>query len=112
MITEDELVAAVGRVEVTVLRRWVELGWIVPEVQDSATAFDDRDVARAALIRDLIHDCAIEEESVPVVLSLLDQLHDARRLLKALSIAIERQPEEVRRQIAAEVVAVQPGPRK
>lgn len=107
MMTEDELVAAVGRVEAAVLRRWVERGWIVPEVADSTTAFDDRDAARTALVCDLVYDCAVEEESVPVVLSLLDQLHDARRLLRALSAAIDRQPDEVRRQIAAEIAAAQ-----
>lgn len=103
MMTEEELASAVGRVEVSVLRRWVTLGWIVPEAAEPARAatFDDQDVARALLICNLVYECAVEEESVPIVLSLLDQLHDARRLLKSLSAAIDRQPDAVRKEIAA-----------
>lgn len=108
MITEQELVTTVGRVEVTVLRRWVELGWISPEAGEGGPGFDEQDVARAALICDLVYDIAIEEEAVPVVLSLLDQLHDARRLLRLMAQAIDRQPVEVRRQIARELAEAGP----
>lgn len=101
MMTEDELVATVGRVEVTVLRRWVALGWIVPEPAASPPVFDEQDAARAHLICDLVYDLAMEDDSVPVVLSLLDQLHDARRLVRTMAAAIEAQPEDVRQRIAA-----------
>ncbi|MEL0020845.1 MAG: hypothetical protein VW709_13310 [Rickettsiales bacterium] len=43
----------------------------------------------------------IGEEALPVVLSLLDQLHGARRELRSLADAIERQPEDIRRQVLA-----------
>ncbi len=101
MMTEDELVATVGRIEVTVLRRWVSLGWIVPEPDVSPMAFDEQDAARAHLICDLVYDLAIEDDSVPVVLSLIDQLHEARRLVRTMAAAIEAQPEDVRHRIAA-----------
>lgn len=101
MMTEDELVATVGRIEVTVLRHWVELGWIVPEPDVSPMEFDEQDAARAHLICDLVYDFAMADDSVPVVLSLIDQLHDARRLVRTMAAAIESQPEDVRQQIAA-----------
>lgn len=105
MMTEDELVASVGRVEVTVLRRWVELGWIVPEPAASPPAFDDQDAARAHLICDLVYDLAMGDDSVPVVLSLIDQLHDARRLVRTMAAAIEGQSETVRGAIARDIEA-------
>lgn len=105
MMTEDELVATVGRVEVTVLRRWVELGWIVPAPAESSLAFDEQDAARAHLICDLVYELAMGDDSVPVVLSLLDQLHDARRLVRTMAAAIERQPDPVRGAIAREIEA-------
>jgi chaperone modulatory protein CbpM len=49
---------------------------------------------------------------MPVVLSLIDQLHETRRVLKAMASAIEKQPEEVRRQIEAEISAQRPEARE
>ena len=103
MISESELVTTVGRIEVTVLRRWVERGWVVPHQQASGPGYDEQDVARVALICDLIYDIAIEEDSMPVVLSLIDQLHDMRRLARVMAKAIEKQPDSVRQQITDEV---------
>jgi chaperone modulatory protein CbpM len=108
MISETELIASVGRIEVTVLRRWVELGWIVPEQRGEGFVFDEQDVARVELICDLAYDIAIDEESMPVVLSLIDQLHETRRMLKAMALAIKKQPEDVRRQIEVELTAERP----
>jgi chaperone modulatory protein CbpM len=61
--------------------------------------FSDLDVARVCLICDLVHDMAVDEETVPLVLSLLDQVYALRRQMNALTGAIQRQPEDVRRAI-------------
>ena len=61
--------------------------------------FSDLDVARVCLICDLVHDMAVEEESMPLVLSLLDQVYSLRRQLNAVTSAVQRQPEDVRRAI-------------
>ena len=61
--------------------------------------FSDLDVARVCLICDLVHDLAVEEETVPLVLSLLDQVYGLRRQLNALTAAIQRQPDDVRRRL-------------
>lgn len=105
MISEQELVARIEGLEVTRLRHWVELGWIVPLRSDDDLVFDDHDAIRAQLICDLLHDVAIEEESLPVVLSLLDQLHGTRRMLRAMATAIEKQNNAVRLAILAEIKA-------
>lgn len=99
MISEQDLVEMVEVLQVDALRRWVELGWIFPLSHEQVVRFEDADVARVRLICDLVYDLEIDEDSVPVILSLLDQLHDARRTLKALAAAVEEQPEEIRQRV-------------
>ncbi len=103
MKTLSEVVVTVGRVERVELVSWVERGWVVPErpgIDPSAEpAFSELDVARVCLICDLRHDLAVEDETVPLVLSLLDQLYAMRRQMTALRGALQQQPEEVRRTI-------------
>jgi chaperone modulatory protein CbpM len=61
--------------------------------------FSDLDLARVCLICDLRHDLAVEEETMPLVLSLLDQLYEVRRQMKALTGALRQQPDEVQQAI-------------
>ena len=56
-------------------------------------------MARVRLIRELRHDLEIEEETLPVVLSLLDQLYANRRRLRALSEAVAAEPAETRARV-------------
>jgi chaperone modulatory protein CbpM len=98
--TLSEVVTLVGRIDRVELTQWIELGWVVPERQTGAEpAFSDLDVARVCLICDLRHDLAVEEETIPLVLSLLDQIYALRRQMNALTAAIRKQPEDVRQAI-------------
>jgi chaperone modulatory protein CbpM len=100
MKTLSEVVVLVGRVDRVELTQWIELGWVAPERQaDAEPTFSELDVARVCLIRDLRHDLAIEEETMPLVLSLLDQVYALRRQVNALTGAIRQQPEDVRQAI-------------
>jgi chaperone modulatory protein CbpM len=100
MRTLSEVTVMLGRVERVEVRRWVERGWIAPaEGEAQEPVFSDIDVARAILICDLRHDLDVEEETMPLVLSLLDQVYALRRRLNVLSDALLEQPEEVRRSI-------------
>jgi chaperone modulatory protein CbpM len=49
------------------------------------------------LIRELRYDLAIDEEALPVVLQLLDQVYALRRRLRATYQAIETQPPDIRK---------------
>ena len=100
MKTLSEVVLAVGRADRVEITRWVELGWVAPQGRRGAEpAFSDLDVARLCLIWDLRHDLEVDEETMPLVLSLLDQLYAMRRQMKALRGALQRQPDDVRRAI-------------
>lgn len=101
MISEAELVAAMAPLDQMALHRWIDQGWIVPHRQQDVVHFDDSDVARVRLIVELHYELRIEEDSLSVVLSLLDQLYGTRRSLSALTLAVNAQPEDVRKTIAA-----------
>jgi chaperone modulatory protein CbpM len=100
MRTLSEVVRIIGRVDRVELIQWVEFGWVKPASRDrDEPAFSDLDVARVCLICDLRHDLAVEEETMPLVLSLLDQVYALRRQMNALTGAIRQQPEDVRQAI-------------
>ena len=100
MKTLSEVVLAVGRADRVEISRWVELGWIAPEGRRGAEpVFSDLDVARLCLICDLRQDFEVEEETISLVLSLLDQVYTLRRQLSALTGAVQQQPDDVRRAI-------------
>ena len=101
MISESELIAAIDRLDESALRRWIDLGWVVPVEDRQELQFDPSDVARVRLICELHFDLSIDEDSLSVVLSLLDQLYAARRSLNVLTSAVEAQPADVRNRIAA-----------
>jgi len=106
MMGEGELIAMIERLEAEALRHWIELGWITPEPGDAGYTFDDPDVARVHLICDLCYDLDVGEESMPIILSLIDQLHDARRALRAFASAVGEQPDDVRASITARLQAL------
>ena len=100
MIDEHELVAAMEHLEADALQRWIDLGWVRPLKDGEDVRFDVADVARIRLICDLHYELRIEESSVSVVLSLMDQLYAARRDLRTLATAVKAQPHNVREAIA------------
>ena len=103
LIGEKELIESVGHLEVAVLRRWIDLGWVLPHQDGESLRFDASDVARVRLIFELHYELRIEEDSMSVVLSLMDQLYEVRCHLNALLSAVDAQPDHVRAGIAARI---------
>ena len=89
MITFEELCLQVAGLQAEALRRWIANDWVRPVGGPAVYRFEDIDVARVRLIFTLRQDLSVDEEAVPVVLSLLDQLHDTRRHLHRLQAAID-----------------------
>lgn len=99
MLGERDVVARVQRVQLRELRLWVRMGWVKPSEGEGGAVFDELDVARIRLICDLQKDMSLPTDSIPVILSLLDQVHGLRRELRTLADAVDAQPEETRRKI-------------
>ena len=102
-IAEKDLIEAIGSLEADALHRWIDLGWVLPHRDGESLSFDATDVARVRLICELHYELRIEEDSLSVVLSLMDQLYEVRRHLNALLTAVDAQPEHVRTGIAARI---------
>jgi chaperone modulatory protein CbpM len=100
MIGEPELIGMIGPLDAAALQRWIDLGWVLPGDENGTLRFDASDVIRVRLICELHYDLSIDEDSMAVVLSLIDQLYAARRSLRILVSAVEAQPESVRAGIA------------
>jgi chaperone modulatory protein CbpM len=103
MISLTSVVALFTDLGEAELVTWVERGWVRPEGigSEAAWAFHDIDVARIRLIHDLSHRMELEEDAIPLVLSLLDQIHDLRGQLRSVLRAIEAQPDDVQKVILA-----------
>jgi chaperone modulatory protein CbpM len=99
MIREGELIAQYTYLERQVLLTWIEEGVIVPHRDEVGYLFDQVDESRVALAYDLHYRMGLEHASLPVILSLIDQLHDARHHLRALTRAVAEQPDAVQQEI-------------
>ena len=95
MLTERDLLTRVQRLTVTRLRVWVAQGWIKP-ADEAAPGYSEADLARASLICNLQDELGFDEEDVPVLLNLIDQIHGLRAELKGLLDALEDLPPDLR----------------
>src|SRR3979411_2094020 len=102
VIMEAREFALHARINGEKLNAWLEAGWLAPQRNDEGTHYSERDVARARLIEDL-KDLGINDEGVPVILDLVDQLHGLRRVLRELLSRIHSQPEAARRRLVADL---------
>ena len=102
MMRLETIVGLFPDLETVELTTWVERRWVEPEpAGDGGWVFHEIDVARVRLIYDLRRELEVAEETVPLVLSLLDQLYDMRATLKGVMRALERQPPAVKAAIVA-----------
>jgi chaperone modulatory protein CbpM len=88
---------------------WVERGWVLPDAVGGAFEFHEIDVARVRLIHDLRRGMDVREDTIPLVLSLLDQVYDLRAQLNGLLRALATQPAEVR-QAVLDALPARPAP--
>ena len=95
MIGFDEVLIRYRSLERRELLRWVEERWVLPERRAATWVFHEVDVARVELIIEIRRDFAVDDEAMPLVLSLLDQVYSLRRQMRRLCDAVAAQPDEV-----------------
>ncbi len=99
MAGEREVISRIEGLTLRRLRLWVKRGWVVPVRKSSGHDFCDIDIARVHLIKQLKIDMALNDGAIPIVLSLIDQVHGLRYELRSLARAVEAQQESVQKEI-------------
>ncbi|HLH95652.1 MAG TPA: transcriptional regulator [Xanthobacteraceae bacterium] len=77
-----------ARLDAKVLETWIEAGWLIPRGHGAMREFADVDVARACLILDL-RTLGVNDEGIPIVLDLVDQVHGLRRMFREVLAAMQ-----------------------
>ena len=84
------------------LALWIERRWLRAErAPDGTWLLTEMDLARVRLLVELRVTLEVTEDLMPLVLSLIDQLYDARRTVQALLAALDEQPPELRAAVLA-----------
>ncbi len=81
------------------LTTWIERRFVRPESScegEGEWVFHEIDVARVHLIYDLRRNLDVPDDTLPLLLSVLDQLYDLRRKLNAVSDTVAGYPPELR----------------
>jgi chaperone modulatory protein CbpM len=101
MMDINELVTAISPLRRSDVEIWVREQLIAPKEEGGRLIFSDKECARVRLICSLHYELDIDVDTLPVVLSLVDQLYDARQRLLSLSAAVSTQNKEIQDAIIA-----------
>jgi chaperone modulatory protein CbpM len=101
MITVERILLEFHQLRPDELDRWIANAWVRPEGPPGRYRFHEIDRARIRLILDLRDTMEVPEPALPTVLSLLDQLYEARRHMHRLNRALSNVPEDVRAVLVA-----------
>lgn len=104
LFSEDEVIAANPRLTRTLLVAFIEADVLTPMRAEAGLRFSPADLARLDLLCDLAEHFELEGHALGVVMSLLDQLHDARATLQTLFAALAEEPAEVRRRVGERLI--------
>jgi len=107
MMAIDDLLAAIPSLQRGDLERWIREELVVPQ-QDADLSFSDMECARIRLVCTLTYELEIDSGTLPIVLSLVDQLYDTRQRLLSLARAVTLQDKTIQ---AAIIAAMSPGGR-
>lgn len=66
-----------------IVMHFIEEEWLLP-IDREHFAFDEEDVARIKLIIDLQNEFGVNDEAVPIILHLIDQLNAFRQYRRSL----------------------------
>jgi chaperone modulatory protein CbpM len=106
MMTVDDLLAAISTLQRHDLEHWIRDELVAPQQDAGSLSFSEMECARVRLICTLTYELEIDSGTLPVVLSLLDQLYDTRQRLLSLTRAVAVQDKTVQ---AAIIAAMSPG---
>ncbi len=99
VFTEDDVISGVEGLSSEHLCMCIEEGWVKPIQTQGRVYFAEIDIVRLQLIVNLQLDLSINAESIPIILSLIDQVHGLRHELHSLANAVGAQPADIQQAI-------------
>src|SRR5580704_7260767 len=82
---------------------WVAFGWLTPERNGGIWTFNERDVARAHLVEDLVNEYGLGDVGIDAMLAVVDRADTLRREMRTLLAGVRTLPELLGRRIATEL---------
>jgi chaperone modulatory protein CbpM len=95
MMSIDNLLEAVPALQRGDLEVWISEKLVMPQHEEDKLLFTEMECARVRLICTLYYELEVDAGTLPLVMSLVDQLYDARQRLLSLSAAISTQDRNV-----------------
>lgn len=68
-----------------IIQHFISEEWITPSDQEKML-FDEEDLARIMLILELQEEMGVNDEAVPIILNLIDQLNYIRTTIKKINL--------------------------
>ena len=93
MLTIETLCVRLGSATPADIELWTRRAWLRPQGAPGHYLFQPIDEARARLILELRDELHINDEALPLVLSLLDQVYAARRHMRRFRTAVDNHPD-------------------
>ena len=97
----DELVEAISSLERKDLEAWIREELVTPRDEAGTPFFTEEECARVRLICTLQYELEINSETLPLVLSLIDQLYETRQRLFSLIQAVTAQDKDIQAAVIA-----------
>ena len=94
-----------ARADPAAVDRWVDAGWLAPGRVGGEWTYTEIDLARTRLIQDLTGDLGVNDEGIPIILGLVDQLHGVRRVLSEVLVVLRARPANARERLARDLSA-------
>ncbi|WP_116132505.1 chaperone modulator CbpM [Tropicimonas sp. IMCC34043] len=110
MMTESDILDRVGRLSVERLQVCVTRAWVRPRQSERGRVFDETDLARLRLIVELTEDMDVNDEAVPMILTLIDEVSTLRRRMRAVDAAMSQQGAEACEALIARLRQMQQTP--
>jgi chaperone modulatory protein CbpM len=103
MMRLEEIYSSIAELKREDLEAWVDEALVAPEEREGELVLSDMACARIRLICTLHYDMEIEANALPVILDLIDQLHETRGRLNTISRAVLMQDTKIREAVLSRV---------
>lgn len=108
--TEAEVYARIDSLTAPRLTAWLRARIIRPMPSPQGNLYREIDLARLMLLCELAEDYSLDEDSLRLVMSLLDQSHQLRAEMVLLLDALSQEPVEVRLRLREIIAKLEDGP--